>query len=273
MIIAHLITHQCILLDYCIEASICSMMDFCDAVYINDGKSTDGTLDVLYTLQREFGTQRLRIWERDWSHTRKMWTEERNFLIDKIPNNAYVACIDADEVIHEEDMSKIKASVDLNIPAISFNVIHFYGRPTHFIEGPAWYRQHTRIWKKTTGIRWLHRQQGCADDLVWPNGMPAHLQGHINCGAFIYHYGNCRDPRALGMKSKKADDLYQGSEEYIGGLLPKPRSFNYAFDKVGVKEFKGSHPKYIKEWYKVHKDQTTYYDAGDNANNKLWCFE
>lgn len=272
VISAHMITHQCLILDYCLEASIRSVMDFCDDLYINDGKSSDGTLDILYSLQSEYGSERIKIFERDWLHNREMWTRERNFLIEKIPAPNYIACIDSDEVIHEKDMSKIKTAVSAKIPAISFHVIHFYGRPTHYIEGPVWYKQHTRIWLKSTGIKWIHRAGGCADDLLWPDNSPAHLVRNKNCGAVIYHYGNCRNPRALGMKSKKADDLYQNSEEYLNGLLAQARSFNYAFDTIPTKEFKYTHPKYIEDWYEVHKNQDTSYDAGDDENNKLWCF-
>jgi hypothetical protein len=273
MISAHLITHQCVELDYCLEATIRSMMDLCDNIYINDGNSTDGTQDLLYSLQNEYGKDRVKIFIRNWQHNRQMWAAEKNFILDKIPMDAYILAIDADEVIHENEMYLIKKAVEKNIVSISFNVIHFYGRPTHYIEGPAWYKQHTRLWHKSTGIRLVHRDKGCADDVLWPDGFPAHLGRHQNCGANIYHYGNCRDPKALGRKAKKADDLYQYSNEYIGGLLAEPRSFTYAFDKVGAKLFKGQQPKYIKEWFDLHKDQETFYEADDNTTNKLWCFE
>lgn len=272
MISAHLITHQCMVLDYCVEATIRCMMDLCDDIYINDGNSTDGTLDLLYSLQNEYGKDRINLWVRNWHHTRRMWTDEKNFILDKIPMDAYVLAIDADEVLHERDFHLIKSAVNNNIKASSFNVIHFYGRPTHYIQGPMWYRSHTRLWHRSTGIRLVHRERGCADDVLWPDGSPAHLERHTCCGARIYHYGNCRHPRALGMKSKKADDLYRSSVNYVGGKLASPRSFTYAFDTVGVIEFKDTHPKYISEWYESHKDQPTSYNANDGEINKLWCF-
>jgi hypothetical protein len=272
MIVAHILSHQSILLDYCLEASIRSAMDLCDEVYINEGKSTDGTRDILYDLQKEF-PGRLKIFERDWSHTRRMWTDERNFLIDKTPEDAYIFCIDADEVIHEMDIPKIKVAVYAGFIAISFNIIHFYGRPTHYIEGPAWYKQHTRIWHKSTDIRLVHRDNGCADDVLWPNGSPAHWVGHKNCDALLYHYGNARTPKALGRKSKKADDLYQYSEIYKNGSIAEPRSFDYGFETSGAKEFRGTHPKYIQSWVEQHKDQQTIYIAEDGKMAKLWCFE
>ena len=272
-ITATFITHQCVVLDYCLEATLRSMLDLCDEIYVNDGKSTDGTLDVLYSIQREVGSDRLKVFERDWVHDRSVWTKEKNFLIDQVPANNYVLCIDADEVIHENDIPKIRSLVNSGTAlSIAFPVIHFYGRPTHYIEGPSWYTRHTRLWAKSTGIRLYHIERGCADDVLWPNRMPAHLWRFTLSEAFLYHYGNCRDPRAIGMKVKKADDLYQYSTDYIDGKLAKERSFSYAFDKVDPKEFKGSHPKYIKEWYDSHRNQSTSYDAKDNEDNKLWCF-
>ena len=273
IISAHMITHQCITLDFCFEATIRSMLDFCDDIYINDGKSTDGTLDVLYSLQNEYGKDRVKIFERHWRHDRQMWTEEKNFILDKVPIDAYIFCIDADEVIHEEDMSYIKEMVADEIPSIAFRTIHFYGRPTHYIEGPHWYKQHTRLWHRATGIRIVHKKGGCADDVLWPNGAPAHLFNYKLCKARIFHYGNCRDPKALGRKAKKADDLYQNSNDYLDETIADPRSFTYLFDKVPVIKFSGTHPKYVKDWYEQHKDQPTSYDAGDGQFNRLWCFE
>lgn len=271
MISAHLITHQCIVLDYCLEATIRSMMDLCEDVYVNDGGSTDGTLEVLYALQREYGEDRLKIFVRKWTHNRAVWASEKNFLLEQIPLESYVLCIDADEVFHEGEMQLVRGAVERGYAAVSFNVIHFYGRPTHYIEGPAWYKKHTRLWKRSTGIRLMHRDHGCADDVVWPDGTPAHLARDYNCGASIYHYGNCRAPKALGMKSKKADDLYQYSTAYENGTLAGPRSFTYGFEKVGAKKFNDTHPKYIKDWYDTHKDQQTEYDGGGESN-MLWCF-
>jgi hypothetical protein len=276
MITANMITHQCMVLDFCLEASVRCALDLCDDVIISDGKSTDGTLDLLYTLKREFGKDRIKIFERDWSHTRAMWTEERNWILDKISDDAYVLAIDADELIHEDDMGAIKQLTANKVPAVSFAVTHFYGRPTHYIEGPAWYKRHMRLFNKSTGIRWVHQPRGCADDILWPDGFPAHLGRNIKTNFVLYHYGNCRSPKALGMKAKKADDLYQGSVAYKGGSIAKPRSFTYAFDTVGVLKYEGKHPKYIHDWYKLHEHQDTTYDANDEddgVHNKLWCFE
>jgi len=271
-IIAHTLSHQSMILDYCLEASIRSAMDLCDEVWINEGGSDDGTLFLLAALQEEYGN-RLQVFTREWSHTRRMWTDERNFLIDNTPDDAYILCIDADEVLHENDIPKIKQATNMNCPAISFDMIHFYARPNYYIEGPVWYKAHTRLWHKKTGIRLVHRDKGCADDVLWPNGLPAHWAGFAKPGVKLYHYGNCRDPKALGRKSKKADDLYQYSSAYKGGLIAEPRSFDYSFETSGAKPFLGAHPKYVRKWVELHENQPTSYIEGTGKVSKLWCFE
>lgn len=274
LVSAFLISHQCLYLDFPIEATVRSALDFCENIYINDGKSYDGTLDLLYSLQNEYGKDRIKIYEREWQHTRKFWTEQKNFLLDKIHQDHYAFCLDADEVIHEKDIDGLKIIMEEgHQQAVSFPFIHFYGRPTHFIQGSIWYARHTRLWKKSTGIRLIHKGGGCADDVVWPDGFPAHLGRFYNSKIPIYHYGNCRNPKAMGVKSKKADDLYQNSEAYLSGNLPEPRAFDYGFEKINLNEFKNSHPKYIKNWYELHKDQPTKYKVGDTKFNKLWFFE
>jgi hypothetical protein len=259
IISAFMITYQCVILDFTLEATIRCCLDLCDYMYVNDGKSTDGTLDILYTLQREYGKDRLIIFERDWEHSRVFWTDQKNFLIDLIPNDYYLLAIDADEVFHEKDFVHIRMLSDNGYKAISFPVIHFYGRPTYYINGPGWYMSHTRWWRKDSGIKLFHGIGGCADDVVWPNHVSAHVFGHYRSQAALYHYGNCRHPRALGLKTKKADDLYANSDRYLDGSLPAYVAFDYEFDKQPVKLFKGTHPKYIKEWFESHKDQCMVY--------------
>jgi glycosyltransferase involved in cell wall biosynthesis len=272
LIYACMLSHQCLELDYPIEASIRCALDLCDVVMINDGKSTDGTLDLLYKLQDEFGSDRLLVFEKVWRHDRSLWAAQRNFLIDLVEPKDYIFAIDADELIHEDDFSKIRQFTDRGVGVLSFPVVHFYGRPTHYIQGSAWYNRHTRLWRKNTGIKIVQRPGGCADDVLWPDGYAAHLGRYVDSAVTIYHYGNCRDPRALGRKSKKADDLYQNSEAYLDGSLSADLSFDYAFEKSGAKIFTGAHPKYINQWYDMHKEQDTTYLIGGKIK-KLWCFE
>jgi hypothetical protein len=257
------IMYQCVTLDYCFKESVEASLDLCDKVYINEGKSTDGTRDILYDMQGRYGKDRLIIIERDWKHDRAFWAEERNFLLDKIPNSDYVLNIAADECFHERDFETIRKTLSFleNKKSLQFFARHFYGTPDYVISGPAWAKVLTKVWRNDTGIRYLNRQGGCADDPMWPNGAPAHFYNCVNNRVFVYHYGHARKPVAVGIKNKKADDLYRGSDAYKDGSLPEIKEYDYRLEqfinKGGAKEFTGTHPKYMKEWVDAHKGQPT----------------
>lgn len=251
-----LITYQCVIQDYTVEACVRSMLDIVDTVYINDGKSTDGTLDLLYSLEGEYGKDRVVIIEKNWVHDREFWARERNYILDNYIKEGWVLSLDADEVLHENELDNIRKAIDVSkIKSLSFDVIHFYGDPNHVISGPAWFVRHTQLWHKNTGIRWVHRPGGCADDILWPNGEPAHIIKHEPTHAILYHYGHCRSPKAMGMKVYRADDLYRNSKEYVSGKLADLHSWRYDMSRGGINEFTGTHPKYVKDWVEDHVNQ------------------
>ena len=257
------ITYQCIRLDYCFKESMEASLDLCDKVFVNDGKSTDGTRDILYTLQQKYGKDRFILIERDWKHDRAFWAEERNYLLDIIPKNDYVINLGADECLHENNFTTIRGTLPQlsNNKALQFMAVHFYGQPSYVISGPNWARVLTKLWRNDTGIRYINRQGGCADDPLWPNGTPVHFCNCINKKVPVLHYGHCRSPKAVGMKNRKADDLYAGRADYSDGHLPTIQKYDYRLEHFiqtgGVKKFSGTHPKYMEPWVRAHKDQKT----------------
>jgi len=261
MIAGLLITYQCVIQDYPVEACIRSLLAISDVVYVNDGGSTDGTLDTLKFIQADVGSDRLVVIERKWVHDRHFWARERNYILDNIikGKDVWVLSLDADEVLHEAEFDDIKAAMSKQYDAVSFNVIHFYGTPFNVIRGGAWFSRHTQLWKLVTGIRWLHREGGCADDIVWPDGTPAHLTRYTTTEASLYHYGHCRSPKAMGMKVKRADDLYRYSNTYIDGSLATLSSWKYDMNREGIHNFDGSHPSFVNDWVREHKHQSLEY--------------
>lgn len=267
IISANFITYQCIKLDYNIEAAIRSCMDLCNDVYVNDGGSKDGTLDLMYSLQKEYGKDRLKLFERKWTHDRGFWARERNFNIDQMPKETYVFNIAADECVHENDMPKIRNIVaDLKGRSLRFIPLHFYGLPKYVIEGPHWAKVLSKIWQISTGARYYNIPNGCADDPLWIDKRSVHF---FNCYATnipIYHYGHCRNPKAVAMKNEKAHSLYRGEDKYHDGSFPIIESFDYEIEKYmkpisldKIRLFGGTHPKYMKDWCELHNSQSTKY--------------
>ena len=263
------ITYQCITLDYCFKESMEASLDLCDKVYVNDGKSTDGTRDILYELESRYGKDRMIIIERDWKHDRAFWSDERNYLLDIIPKSDYVINIGADECFHEDYFGKIRDNLSQlgNKRAMQFYAVHLYGTPEYFISGPRWARVLTKTWRNDSGIKYINRPGGCADDPLWPDNRPVHFVNCLNFNVPVFHYGHCRSPQAVGIKNKKADALYQNSTEFSDGSLPEIKQYDYRLEHFlktgGAKKLQHTHPKYMKPWVAAHINQKTSWRSNE----------
>jgi len=122
---------NCIRHRYPWEASIQSMLGFCDEVIVVDGGSDDGTWEKLTDWAEEEPKLRVHLVKRDWNHTRFAVFDG----MQKAAARAHCTgdmCwqLDADEVVHETDTQKI-FELARNFPApvdiISLPVIEYWG--------------------------------------------------------------------------------------------------------------------------------------------------
>ena len=277
IIVGVFITYQCIFLDYPLEAALRSALDLCDYVIVNDGGSKDGTLDLVYSLQREYGKDRIKVLNRNWVHDRGFWARERNFVLDQIPPKHYVFNLAADECIHENDIVRIRKAVfKLGDRGLRFTPIHFYGRPDYVISGTHWAKILTKLWRNDLGIRYYNVIGGCADDPLWPDKTPVHFKKVYASNINIYHYGHCRSPKALAIKNEKAHSLYRNERFYINGSFPVIKLFDYQLERyingyngdIATK-FDGTHPKYISSWCNEHANQKLSYRKADEEIDRV----
>ena len=62
--------------------------------------------------------------------------------------------LEADEVLHEDDLPKIRAAMekylaDERVEALAFDYLHFYGNKNTIAWSPGWYRSEVRIIRNT----------------------------------------------------------------------------------------------------------------------------
>jgi hypothetical protein len=164
--------------------------------------------------------------------------------------------IEGDEVIHEDDLEKIKTTCekyvnDKEVEAVTFDYFHFYGNTNSYLDSPAWYRSEARIIKNSVrsyapdGLFWLVLKKNKIGR--YPNA--------VHSGAKMYHYGWVRSEEQMNLKSQKVQKYWN----------KKHKKIDYKeIDQQIIKEFNGTHPIIMQDWIPKEKG---LFQA--NPNHKL----
>lgn len=240
-------TFNCIKQQYPFIESIKSMLGFCDSVVVVDAGSTDGTLEQLQELQRQYmipeaeemfkastdinlGSRLIvEVVERDWSDPRSalfdgMQKAEARRLCE-IDEPDFVWQQDVDEVVRQEDWEKIRnliSNFPKAVPMLALPVVEYWG-------GFDKVRLDVTPWKwriSRNSPRITH-------------GVPIHLRSTDNEGNMVALPGTdgCDPIDAvtgepivfLGFLTKEADQLRQ---EALSGNLVALKEYEEWFTRV-----------------------------------------
>jgi len=227
------------MLGYPFIQSIRSILPIVDEFVINVGDSEDDTLKLIEAIN----DPKIRIIQSKWND--KM--SDRGYVYGQQKMIAQFNCtsdwafyLEGDEVIHEEDLEKIKATCekyvdDEAVEAVTFDYFHFYGNANSYLDSPAWYRREARIIKNSVrsyapdGLFWLVLKKNKVGR--YPNA--------VHSGAKMYHYGWVRSEEQMNLKSQKVQKYWN----------KKHKAIDYKeIDQQIIKEFVGSHPAIVKDW-------------------------
>lgn len=225
------------LMGYPIVESIKSILPIVDEFVIGVGQSEDGTKELIASI----GDPKIRIFDSTWDTTKTkgglILSEKTNEALGQCKND-WCFYIQADEVIHEQDLARISQSVEKNnsdsrVQGLLFRYVHFYGSHNIVATARNWYRHEIRIVRKSSGIQSVNDAQGFRVNqekaLVKPSG------------ATMYHYGWVKPPKMMGQKSKLLSRWWHGNK-----LDNEFENFEYA-RSYGLKKFKGSHPSVMRK--------------------------
>jgi len=228
-------------LDYPFPESLLSILPLCDEFIINCGDSEDDTLQKCEAIQRKY-PGKIKI-------LRSVWEREKQsggFQLRYQTNAALSQCkgkwcfyLQADEAIHEADISHLKAAIsaadcDETVDGILFDYLHFYGSYSHLMTGRNWYRREVRAFKNHRGIQAYRDAQGFRrkdKKLIV-----------VSANARVFHYGYVRSGESIQTKTR---EMSQWWGEPPDGSIQLQR-------RVGLKKFHGSHPKIMSERIKQH---------------------
>ena len=227
------------ILGYPFLQSIQSVLPIVDEFVINVGESEDDTLMFIESISNS----KIRIIKSKWNDT----MQDRGYVYGQQKMISQFNCtgdwafyIEGDEIYHENDLEQIKSSMqkhlsDPGVEALVFDFYHFYGNANTYLNSPGWYRSEARIIKNSVrsyapdGLFWL----------VLDGNKKGRYPRAKHTGVPCYHYGWVRNEEQMNLKSQKV-------QRYWG---KKHTNIDYSqIDPMILKEFKGSHPKIIREW-------------------------
>lgn len=241
------------------EASIRSLLPLVDEFIVAVGAGSDQTLARVQAI----GDPKIRIIETLWNER----MADRGFVYAQQKMIAQYSCtgdwafyLEGDEVVHEQDIAAIRASVDrhhLNprVEALVFDYHHFYGSPHWVSISPGWYRRECRLIRNTIrsyapdGQYWLVT----TDHKKGRNPQAALANAHI------YHYGWIR--RNEDMQKK----LDQVSKYWATAAMQVHYS---KFDRRALRAFTGSHPVIAKQWLANEAEQVLQLDPDYTPTKK-----
>ncbi len=227
------------LLGYPFVESIRSVLPLVDEFVIAVGQGDDDTLNILKSLNEP----KLRLIETVWNENMRA----KGYVYGQQKMLAQFACtgewifyLEADEVLHENDLPIIQASMqhylhDDRVEALVFDYRHFYGNANTYLWSPGWYRRAPRIIKASVrsyapdGLFWL----------VLASNKHGRYPKAAHSGATMYHYGWVRSEAQMNLKASRVEKYWSKQNAAI----------DYReMDGRILREFTGTHPAVMQDY-------------------------
>ncbi len=240
MISGFTIARNAVTLDYPIVPAIRSILELCDEVVVNVGKSDDDTRDLVAGL----GDPRVRIIDTIWDFSRG------SAVLAHETNRAMAACrgawgvyIQADEVLHEAGVATLREALrawdgDLQVEGLLVDYRHFYGDFDTLATDRHWYRREVRVVRLGREIRSYQDAQGFR---VGPG--ERRVRARVT-GAPMFHYGWARPPQSLRQKFVAAKEVFHERAEQ----LEAHAELEALYWTPLLRSFAGSHPRAVQSW-------------------------
>jgi hypothetical protein len=240
MLSAFTLVRNAIKLDFPIVPAIRSVLEVCDEVVVNVGKSEDDTRDLVASVH----DPRVRILDSVWDFTKQ------NEMLSHETLKAMTACrggwgiyIQADEVLHEDGARLLKEKVaewdaDERVEGLLVRYLHFYGGFDRIATNRRWYRREVRCIRLGKDIR---PYQGAQGFRVGPEYRKIRARP---TEAVMFHYGWARPARAIKEKLEISKTIYPWSKERSA----REQQRGYLEWLPLLKRFTGSHPRVAQDW-------------------------
>jgi glycosyltransferase involved in cell wall biosynthesis len=231
-------------LGYPLVESITSVLPLCDEFVVAAGDSVDGTTQLL----KSIASPKLRIIDTVWDPALfvdgKIFAQQTNVALQGCTGD-WALYIQADEVAHEQDLSRIGARMrrhldDPRVEGLVFDYIHFFGDFDHVQTSHNWYGREIRVVRTSIGIS------------SWSDAQGFRLGGEklrvAHSDATMYHYGHALPPDRLKRKGRAFAEAQVG----VDAAAARSEHPEHRYGRLwGLRRFRGTHPGVMRERVKA----------------------
>lgn len=245
-------------IDYPFLEAIQSVLPIVDECIVVIGDSTDGTREAVENLNNN----KIKIVDTIWDDKMRtgglIFAQQSNIGIDNCSADAdWLFHIQADEIIHENDLPKIKQAMldNLNnkqVQGLLFKFINFFGDYNYYAPSRRFHQHEVRIIRNNKNIRSYRDSQGfrlysSAANYTHEKGEKLAVKA---IDASVYHYSWCKPPLKQKIKKIEFGNRYGGTEDklnYEDEIYENAYQnlYNYR-DYDYLKKFNGTHPSLMK---------------------------
>ena len=234
-------------LNFPIVAAIASVLEVCDEVVVNVGKSEDHTRDIVAGV----GDSRVRIIDSEWDLSKgdDMLARETQRAMDAC-RGSWGIYVQADEVLHERGASILKQCVaawdrDEQVEGMLVDYLHFYGGFDRVATNRQWYRREVRCIRLGRDIR---PYQGAQGFRVGPDYRKIRARA---TGAQMFHYGWARPAQTIREKLELTKRMYPWASERLDRELKRGTLKWIPL----LRRFSGAHPAAARSWIAANAHQ------------------
>ena len=234
------IVRNAVKLDFPIIPAIRSVLEVCDEVVVNVGKSEDETRDLVASIN----DARVRILDTEWDLSRQ------SAVLADATDRAMAACrgrwglyIQADEVLHEDGARILAETVracddDPRVEGLLVRYLHFYGGLDTIATNRRRYRREVRCVRLGGAVHAFQDAQGFR---VGPD--ERRIRARLT-GAVMFHYGWARPAPAIHEKHEASKTIFPWSRERSA----RAQLRGYLEWEPLLRRFTGAHPRAAHAW-------------------------
>lgn len=250
--------------DYPFIQSLQSVLPIVDEFIMVVGDSSDGTREAIENLKSDKIKIVDSVWNMNMRRGGKLFAHQSNLGLDAVSGD-WIVHIQADEIIHENDILKLKEHIlrygqDERVEALLFPFLNFRGDYEHIHTGRDAHRFEIRAFRFNKLIRAYKDSQGFrkySSLQAYEEGESGKKLRVVKIDIPVYHYSYVRPPKKMKQKSEFFSRFWD-DDETVKRKFEGVEEFEFnEVDKLEL--FHGSHPKSM-EPYINKKDWDFKYD-------------